>query len=249
VTPEGEIYLERCRAAVLEMEGGREALAEVRAVAKGPLTVTMPVVLGRLVVPHLVRLVTNHPRITLDFRVSDRVSGIGEEGIDVALRTGKIAGEGLTATRIPGPTWVTVAAPSYLARHGKPQRPEDLAHHACLKFVVPRGVNREWTYGGASVATPTRFRIDHGELLIDAAESGLGIAQAYDFMVEKPIREGRLTKIMEDLESPGPPIHAVYLTRRKNSPKVRIFLDLIEQIFGLRAPQQSRLRVPSRASE
>jgi DNA-binding transcriptional LysR family regulator len=78
------------------------------------------------------------------------------------------------------------------------------------------------------------------ELLVDVAAAGLGIAQVFDLMVEQPVRDGRLVTILRDYESPGPDIHAVCLPQRKNSPKVRLFFDLIEQTLGLRHARSRR---------
>jgi DNA-binding transcriptional LysR family regulator len=146
---------------------------------------------------------------------------------------GSVEDPALVAHRLRAPRWVTVASPAYLARRGSPHHPDELAGHACLKFVTPRGAIREWSFAGsASPRLPAALYLDQGEALIDAAAAGLGIAQVLDFMVEEPVRAGRLVEVLAEHAVAGPPIQAVYLPRKRSAPKVRAFLAFLDETIS-----------------
>lgn len=234
LTPEGEAFLERCRHAVEEVRAGRELVAQAQRVPQGVVKLTMPFILGRVVAPILARVGQRHPRVSFQLHLTDRFVRLAEEQIDVAIRLGELEASSLVARRLRTPSWVTVASPAYLARHPAPKQVADLARHACLKFVTPRGAVREWTFRSGASATPSSFVADHGEVLLDAAIAGAGIFQALDFMVEAPLADGRLVEVLADEREDGPRLHALALPRRSSSPKVRVVLDAL--IEGLGAP-------------
>ncbi|HJL16009.1 MAG TPA: LysR family transcriptional regulator [Sandaracinaceae bacterium LLY-WYZ-13_1] len=233
LTPAGEAYLERCRDAVAHLRAGRELVARAQGEPKGELRVTLSHILGRPLVAALPRFVSRYPGIDLRLELSDRVSGLIGEDQDVALRVGPLADSGLVARRLRRTRWVTVAAPSYLARRGEPRTADELAGHACLGFVTPRGRVAEWAFEGRASVPPRGVRLDRGDLLMDAALAGLGVAQVVDFMVEAPLAEGRLIEVLEGHGTEGPPIHALFPPGRRRSRRVRAFLEHVGDVFGV----------------
>jgi DNA-binding transcriptional LysR family regulator len=237
LTPEGASFLEHCREAVTRMQAGRELLAQAQKVAEGELKVSMPLILGRVVVPELGRLAARHPRLTFNLSLTDRFSRMAEEGVDVAVRIGELEDSSLVSRTLGVPQWSTVASPVYLGRNGTPRHYKELERHACLKFITPAGTSREWTFkdrrdaNPLTVKTPDAFRIDHGELLVEAAVAGLGICQAFDFMVAEYVRAGRLVEVLAPYCAEGPPIRALCLPRRQSTPRVRVFLDFLQQLL------------------
>ncbi|MBN1204414.1 MAG: LysR family transcriptional regulator [Myxococcaceae bacterium] len=237
LTPEGASFLEHCREAVTRMQAGRELVAQAQKVAEGVLKVSMPLILGRAVVPELGRLAARHPRLSFNLSLTDRFTRMAEEGVDVAVRIGELEDSSLVARTLRVPQWVTVASPAYLGRHGAPRHYRELERHACLKFVAPSGVTREWSFQDRrearpiTVRTPDAFRIDHGELLVEAAVAGLGLCQAFDFMVSEHVRAGRLVEVLAPYAAEGPPIRALCLPRRQSTPRVRVFLDFLQQLL------------------
>jgi DNA-binding transcriptional LysR family regulator len=242
LTPEGSAFLEHCREAVTRMQAGRELLAQARKVAEGVLKVSMPLVLGRLVVPQLGRLAARHPRLSFNLSLTDRFTRMAEEGVDVAVRIGELEDSSLVSRTLRIPRWVTVASPAYLGRHGTPRHYKELERHACLKFITPSGIIREWTFRDrreaqpVTVKTPDVFRIDHGELLVEGAVAGLGICQAFDFMVAEHLGAGRLVEVLAPYAAEGPPIRALCLPRRQSTPRVRVFLDFLQQLLSRERP-------------
>lgn len=242
LTAEGESFLERAREAVAQLRAARELAAQAQHGPRGPLLVTMPYILGPLVLPRLARLLGRYPALTLHLRMGDRLSRLVEEHIDVALRIGELEDSSLVARRLMSTRWRTLASPAYLARYGTPTHPDDLAKHTCLKFVSPRGSAREWVFrrepGGPTqtVRTGGSIDVDYGPALLDLAAAGAGLCQALDFMTDERIRDGRLVEVLAPYAADGPPIHALCTPGKQSMPRVRAVLDLLAE--ELRSPRR-----------
>lgn len=236
LTRAGQTFLERCRQAVLTMQGAHEAMQAATKEPQGELTVTMPFILAPFVVPGLARFSAQYPRLSFRFNMSDRLARLADENYDVAIRMGELGDSSLIARTLRKTRWVTVAAPSYVARLGAPRVPAELAQHNCLRFVAPNGKSPEWVFreGGRLVSSRHKgnLLIDHGDWLLSAAESGLGVCQALDFMVEAPLREGKLVEVLAGFSAPGPRIHALTTAGRASSTNVRAFLRFLVDAFA-----------------
>jgi LysR family transcriptional regulator for bpeEF and oprC len=237
LSAEGEIFLARCQEAMAQVHAGRELIAMAQRDPAGELTVSLPFILGRVLVTRLSRFLGRYPALALHLRLSDRLSRLVEDRVDVAIRMGELDDSALVARRLMRTRWVTVAAPAYLAQHGTPSRPRDLAGHNCIKFRSPRGTAVEWSFAGTRAAdrikTAGNLDVDQGELLLEAAVSGLGVCQALHFMVEDHVRAGRLVEILREHAAQGPAIHAVCLPGQRSSPRVRAFIDfLVDELQG-----------------
>ncbi len=238
LTPEGQLFFERCRDAVANLRAGRELVSRAQRVPKGDLAVTLSFVLGPLLVRALPRFTSRYPAVRVRLHLEDRVSPLVDEGLDVALRLGALGTTSLVARRVRETRWVTVAEPGYLARRGEPKRPDDLAEHDCLKFVTPGGRPAEWAFlddgRAATVAVPSTLLLDQGELLAEGARAGLGIAQVLDFMADGDLREGRLVEVLPSFSAVGPPVHVLYSEGRRRSPRVRAFVEFVLEELGAR---------------
>lgn len=233
LTAEGEVYLRHCRAALDRLQAGEDELTRAAQVAEGTVAVSMSSVLGGPIVRGLSRLLSRHPRISVALSFTDREVRLAEEEIDVALRIGTLPDSAMVGRRLRTPRWATVAAPSYLARVGEPRRVEELADHLCLVFARPAGGVADWQFADAPpFRAPAPLRMDRGDLLVEAAVAGLGVVQAFDFMVEADLREGRLVELFAERAVAGPPIHALTLAGRQEVPRVRAVLDFTEEILG-----------------
>lgn len=232
LTPAGEAYFERCRDAVEHVRAGRELVVRAQREPKGELRVTLSFILGKPLVQALPRFVSRYPAIDLRLLLSDRVSALVDEGLDVGLRVGQLSDSGLIAKRLRSTRWVTAASPAYLARRGAPRAPEDLVGHDCIKFVTPRGRPAEWRFEQGAVATGGHVWLDQGDLLVDAALAGLGIVQVIDFMVAETLRDGRLVEVLAEHATEGPSIHALTSPGRRTSRRVRAFVDFAAEVFS-----------------
>ena len=235
LTRDGEAFLARCRQAVLDVQGARDAVQGTQREPQGELAVTMPIILGPFLVPRLARVGLQYPRLSFKLHVTDRVTRLIDEGYDVAIRVGDLESSPLIARVLRRTRWVTVASPSYLARKPAPVTVADLADHNCLRFLAPNGRPRDWTFlengKGRAVSTAGTLVIDHGTHLLAAAEAGMGVCQVLDFMVETALRSGTLVEVLGDAAAPGPSIHSVVTPARSRSANVRAFVRFLSDTF------------------
>jgi DNA-binding transcriptional LysR family regulator len=233
LTREGEAFFDRCRAAVSAVQGARLALEQARHEPAGELVLSLPNVATSIVAPVLTTLRLRHPRLGFRLLVTDALSRLAEESVDVAVRIGALADSSLIARRLAGTRLVTVASPSYVARHGQLRELDALDDHACLVLVGPSGRPWPWMFrsGLRPIAAPVMVT-DHGPSLIDAALAGLGVTQAFGFLVESLIREGRLVALLPDETAAGPDIHAICSPGRRATPRVRAAFEAFADAFG-----------------
>jgi DNA-binding transcriptional LysR family regulator len=159
-----------------------------------------------------------------------------DEGFDLAVRVGETGSQNLVGRKIGTTRLVCCAAPSYLARHGLPGKPEDLVAHVCLtyEYMPTRNVwqfrDRQGRERNARIAGPVHA--NNGRFLEALAAAGVGIVREPDFIVGPDVRAGRLTPILCDFEPPPLPIYVVYPSRRHLSAKVRAFADFLVERFA-----------------
>lgn len=228
---EGELYLARCREAIAQVRAGRDLVAMAGTVARGPLEVSLSPALGPYLVARLPAFLARYPGIEVNLHLTDRLTRLVDERIDVAIRIGDLPDSSLVSRLLLRPRWATVASPAYLAQRGVPASPDDLDHHTCLAFRSPRGRVVPWTFLDRPPYLPTgNLIVDTGSLLIDAAIAGAGLCQTLDVLVDDPIREGRLVEVLADRAAPGPPVHALCLPGQQRTPRIRSFLDHLADI-------------------
>jgi LysR family transcriptional regulator, regulator for bpeEF and oprC len=236
LTPEGETFLARCKEAFAQLRAGTDALALAHELAEGRLRISLSFVLGRLLSARLPELLDRYPRLRVQLYFTDKLTRLVDEKVDVVLRLGPLEDSSLVAQPLLQTRWCTAASPAYLARHGTPQHPSELVAHRCLRFRGPRGNISEWTYLEGNETrrfpVPNHVDMDHGEYLVDAAVAGAGICHAFSYMVEAPIRSGRLVELFADRAAPGPKLHALTLAGRQRLPHIRAFTAFCRDVFA-----------------
>jgi LysR family transcriptional regulator, regulator for bpeEF and oprC len=232
LTREGDLFFARCREAVAAVGGAREALEPARSVPAGELVVSAPFVASPLLAPGLALLKSRYPRIDFRVLVTDRLSKLAEESVDVAVRIGPIAATSLVARRLCKTRLVTVAAPGYLARRGTPKRSGELEKHDCLVNEGPNGKPRAFLFASGAMAVAAALLVDHGPSLVDMARSGLGVAQMFDFMAEELVREGKLVQVLGEEVADGPDVHAVCAPGRRAAARVRAAFEAFADAFA-----------------
>ncbi|MBZ0236207.1 MAG: substrate binding domain-containing protein, partial [Deltaproteobacteria bacterium] len=135
------------------------------------------------------------------------------------------------------PRWVTVAAPGVVGRMGAPATPAELARHNCVRFMGPGGKPAPWWFAGddgepVAFAPDGNFLVDSGDVLLDAAIAGVGVAQVLDFMAAGALRDGRLVELLSRHGCAGPPIHAVTTPERGRAGAVRAVIDFLAARFA-----------------
>ncbi|AOY95223.1 LysR family transcriptional regulator [Cupriavidus sp. USMAA2-4] len=235
LTPDGQFFYERCAPLLAELEQAEKLLVDRRCAPSGPFKLSMPAGLGRVVLlPLIARLAEQHPALRIESVMTDRMVDLSEEGFDAAVRMGPVP-EGRIVVRTLGMARrVTVAAPSYLAAHGTPAQPEDLARHNCLTVRCARtGRLEDWLFaradGAFSVPVEGKLTFDAPDALVDAAVLGHGVVQVLAFMARDAIAAGRLVPVLEAFEGPGRQVSLVYPPSRQCSLKIGALVEALAQ--------------------
>ncbi len=234
LTREGELFFESCRPAVTSVLAARTLMESARREPQGELVVSVPFVVAALIPPALVALRARYPRLSFRLVVSDRISRLGEDPIDVAVRVGPLAASSLIARRLCGTRLVVVASPGYLARAGTPASPAGLAAHDTVVWVAPHGKAHPWAFSSGPIEVKPRLVLDHAPSLIDAVLAGLGVAQLFDFMADAHLRAGRLVQLFPEQSVDGPLVHALCSPDRRATPRVRAAFEAFADAFGVR---------------
>lgn len=229
LTEAGAAYVEACRR-ILDEVGEAERIATGEyATPMGDLTVTAPVVFGRLhIVPVVAEFLAQYPKIGIKLLLTDRVVHLMEEQIDVALRIGELPDSTLMASGVGMVRMVVCGSPAYLAKHGVPSRPQDLTAHDCIGFDVLES-RRAWVFGSGksamSVPVVSRLAVNTAEAAIDAAALGVGLVRVLSYQVAEAVTNGTLSVVLQDYESAPLPVSLVHKGQAPLPLKLRAFLD------------------------
>ena len=230
-TEAGSAYLAAARRILDEVEEAERAAAGEWRAPRGELVVTAPVVFGRLhVLPVAAAFLAFYPEIDMRLVLSDRNLGLADQHVDAALRIGALPDSGLRAIHVGDVRRIAVASPAFLARHGAPRGPADLASLPCVVFEG-LGADRSWAFadpGGGAPLTVTvrpRLAVDTVEASVDAAVAGVGVARAFTYQCAAAIAAGSLVRVLQLFEPAPAPVHLLHAGREPLPLKLRTFLD------------------------
>jgi len=229
LTDVGRTYVATCRQILDELDDAeRLATGEYRT-PRGELLITAPVMFGRLhVEPVLLEFLKAYPDINVRLVLADYVIDLVENRVDAAVRIGELPDSGLIAARLGAVDWIACASPAYLAERGTPQRPEDLAHHACIAFEGLYSSGR-WEFGQGKEArtVPIRpqFSVNTASGAIDAALAGAGIARVLSYQAARAIADGRLVPVLQQFQTAPRPVHLVHGGQAILPLKLRALMD------------------------
>ena len=233
LTDEGLVFHESCLRALRELEQAEAGLAERRAQPTGRLRIAMPVLLGRdWVMPQLLQLAGDYPALSIEAQFSNRAVDFAEEGCDLAVRIGLLEDSAHLAARQLGvQRLVLCAAPAYLARHGVPATPAELAQHACIGTLREGGLEA-WQFQDGhgkpyGVPVAARLRLGHLEAVAQAALAGHGLAQLPRWLVADALADGRLHAVLDDYAGPGLPLYAAWPATRAMTARLRLVIDTL----------------------
>lgn len=237
LTPEGEIYLERSRNILRAIESAEGEIASARVSPRGHLRVhAFPTFAVDHLSPVLPDFLARHPRITFEFLVTNRRVDLIADNVDVAFQVGELDDSSLIASKIIGLTQVVCASPKYLAAHGRPVKPSDLARHACLTLShIPGSTTWLFRVNGEAVQVDVKGPVvaDSAHMLLRLAIEGVGIVRLGDNVVARAIQDGLLEPLLQDLQEPENfPFWAILPPGRQRTPKVKVFLDFLMERFG-----------------
>ncbi|TIL56470.1 MAG: LysR family transcriptional regulator [Mesorhizobium sp.] len=229
LTDAGHAYLAACHRILDEVGEAERSAAGEYSVPTGELIITAPIVFGRLhVLPVVTDFLAAYPDVGIRLMLADRITQLTEEHIDLAVRIGELPNSSLVATRIGSIRRVVCASPAYLAEHGTPETPKDLAAHDCVTFeglTAPAA----WTFatGKTEVTVPirSRLRVNTAEAAIDAAIAGIGLTRVLSYQITAAVRSGTLRTVLEAFEPQPWPVSLVHAGQGLLPVKLRAFLD------------------------
>ena len=229
LTDAGRSYIEACKRIIEQVDDAeREVSGEYR-IPKGDLAITSPWGLGHMhLMPIAVEFMNAYPEIALRLVLTDRIVDTVEENIDISIRIGNLADSNLIATKVGSVRFVLCASPDYLAEHGHPREPAELATHDCIS-VDSLAPQRSWKFvkDGREMVAPIRSRltVSDSEAAIEAAIAGAGITRVMSYKMEAARRAGQLVVMLEKYEQEPWPVHIVYAERKPVPLKLRAFLN------------------------
>ncbi|MER8885477.1 LysR family transcriptional regulator [Mesorhizobium sp. M0074] len=228
LTDAGHAYLAACRRILDEVgEAERIAAGEYNA-PTGELIVTAPIVFGRLhVLPVVTSFLSVYPEVGVRLTLADRITQLVEEHIDLAIRIGELADSSLIATRLGSIRRVVCASPAYLAEHGTPKTPQELAAHSAITFEGLTAASWTFATGKAEFAVPvrSRLRVNTAEAAIDAAIAGVGVTRLLSYQIAAAVRSGTLRPVLQEFEPDPWPVSLVHAGQGLLPVKLRAFLD------------------------
>ena len=242
VTEAGQRYLDDARRVIAAADEADEAAAGINAEPRGQITVTAPVLFGRLyVMPGIVDYMQRYPQTQVTALFLDRVVNLMEEGIDVGIRIGDLPDSSFKAINVGHVRRVVCAAPTYLAKHGMPKAPDDLRKH----HIIAAGTTTptvEWRFAHAGKSSTVRIKPRLGttsnDAAIEAAVRGAGITRLLSYQIAAQLAAGELKIVLNKFEPAPLPIHVIHREERSASTRIRAFIDLIAE--RLRADKSLR---------
>lgn len=237
LTEAGQLYYERCRQVLDMLEDARIEVHRAEHEISGAVKVAAPVAFGRLhIVPRLKKFCERYPRIRIDLQLDDSFVDLVTAGIDVAFRIGELKDSRLVARRIGTAHRGLLASPSYLAKHGVPKHPEDLAAHNCLVYTGLASM-REWKFTDPQgrvhqVRVDGNFQTNSSEAIRQATREGLGIAYAPLWIYGDDLRAGRLKPLLTRYRPPALPLNVVFQPSRRPSLKLNSFVQYFADAFN-----------------
>ena len=237
LTESGALYYEKCKTIVRDAAEADSIVQLKQGQAQGLLRIGTSVAFGRrVVVPLALEYMRRHPQVQLDLSFEDRYVDLIAQGIDVAIRMGKLADSSLGARFLGMNPWVMVASPAYLKKHGVPKRAQDLSAHVALIYssVVGDEVWRMRTPKGeaVNVAVSGRFRSNNVSAVLAAARDGLGIAMMPRYVASDSLLPGKVLEVLADHTLAEQEIHAVFPSPKLVPGKVSAFVAFLQGRFG-----------------
>ncbi len=225
LTDDGALFLERCQSGLAEIDQAFDIVQGHTAAPRGTLTVTAPVMFGRLhVLPVVAEMLSLYPELRVRLLLLDRVVRLVDEGVDIAVRIAELPDSALHMLRVGEVRRTLSASPAYLAARGHPTSMADLRRHDVIAVEDEAGR----PHGPIPGLTP-RLIVNSVDAAISAAVAGSGIVRALSYQVADHIAAGRLIRLLPDDPSPALPVSLLFQSGRKNHPNLRAFIDTAQR--------------------
>jgi len=240
LTDEGRVLYASINPLVLGIEDAVTVATRASGTVRGTLRVNTDAFTSRLLLsPHIPRFLKRYPELSLELIARDRLGDLVGEGFDIAVRFGEPPSSSLVARKLFDTRIITVAAPSYLKRHGHPSKPEELSAHECIQVRdAATGLPYSWEFQRGrrviKVRTSGRLLLTDVGTILETCLSGVGVAQIKALGIQKLLDDGRLIDLFPDWPDERFPLYALYPSRHLPALKVRAFIDFIVAAIGKR---------------
>lgn len=230
-TEAGQRYLEDARRILAEADEADEAAAGINAEPRGHISVTAPVLFGKMyVIPGIVEFLERYPDAEISAVLLDRMVNLLEEGIDVGIRIGELPDSSMRALPVGQVRRVVCASPAYLERHGTPKTPSDLAKHSIVSSAATTPT-ADWKFERdaqvRSVRVMPRLTVTSNDAAIETVVRGFGITRLLSYQVAPQVVSSKLQIILREFEPAALPVHIIHREGRYASAKIRAFIALI----------------------
>ena len=234
LTDAGKTLYNKAKIAKLAFQEAENAVTGYGEDMKGNIRITMPVVSANLVLSEsIAEFCKQHPEISVDLQITNRLVDLIEDGFDLAIRTAELEDSSLIARRLIDSQWVICATPDYLEQHGTPQTPEQLQNHECLVYKFDNATNDIWPLyiDGTEQLLPVegRFHSNHLDTIKQATLSDLGIAFLPQALVYEEIERNKLTQILQSFTRKKMGMYAVYPKARQPDQKLKLLVEHLRE--------------------
>ncbi|MCZ4303336.1 LysR substrate-binding domain-containing protein [Zoogloeaceae bacterium G21618-S1] len=237
LTDDGVLFLEHARRVVEAHRHLQDELGDRSRSVSGRVCISVGQLLAEYVlIPQLARLRAEHPRLSVDLHIDDRMASMASEGIDIAVRAGVAPADTMIVRPLGTHGRALYAAPGYLDRHGTPRALADLdAHTLISNLAAPK--HNQWAFviDGHTVTREIQgqIRANSSSAVVSLALAGAGIARLNDVLARALVAQGRLRPVLAEQVVPGE--HAIYaaiLAERDRAPKIRATMNYLHACFA-----------------
>lgn len=239
VTPTeiGSLYYAKCLVISREIEAADSIASLLQSQVAGTLRISTSVAFGRrALMPIVLRYMLLNPAVVIDLSFDDRYVNLVEQGIDLAIRMGRLADSSLGASYVALNPWSLVASPKYLKEHGVPKKPLDLKKHQCLIYSTAQGDDR-WSFiesksveiaNQISIPVKGRLRSNNLSTLLGACRAGMGLALLPRYVSGDSLREAAIEVVLPGYAIPSQEVHAVFPSPKLVPSKVTHFINYLQ---------------------
>ena len=238
LTDTGERLLKRIDPLMSGLDAALEDVAGEQGRLTGELRINGSEGAIRLLLREIVpQFMARYPGITLDLVAEGKLVDIVGEGFDAGIRLGEAVPRDMIAVRLsPDMRFLAVASPDYLAAHPAPETPDDLARHQCLRQRLPSGKRYRWEFQKraeeVAMDVPGSLTLDNTQLMVEAAQNGLGIAYVPEDYAQAALKEGRLKTVLDDWCPPIPGLFLYFSGNRHVPASLRALIELVREKSG-----------------
>ncbi|HCP56454.1 MAG: LysR family transcriptional regulator [Pseudomonadaceae bacterium] len=239
LTEAGQTFLQHCQRLQDAREEALRAVGDLSSEPKGLLRLTCAVAYGeRFIAPLVTEFMMRHPQLSVEIQLSNHTVDLLHEGMDLAIRLGRLQDSSLVASKLAPRQMYLCAAPEYLQHYGRPHSISEINQHNCLI-----GSADIWSFASQGNETSLRvhgnWRCNSGQAVLDACLRGIGLCQLPDYYVLEHLRSGALVSLLDNHRPPNTAVWALYPQQRHLSPKVRQLVDFLKQGLSQREEYQT----------